>query len=128
MKASLSFATLLIFSSCVAMLPAAATAQDAAEKTTSDWPMWGGSPDRNMVSDMENVAIDFEFEGEGGRLQWTSQLGSQTYGNPVVSNGKVFVGTNNGGGYREKHPADQDKGVLLCFDEKFRRFSLAVNL
>ena len=99
-----------------------ATAQETAPKTDGDWPMWGGSPDRNMVSDIENVSIDFEFEGEGGRLQWTAGLGSQTYGNPVVSQGKVYVGTNNGGGYREKHPADEDKGVLLCFDEKTGEF------
>ena len=28
-------------------------------------------------------------------VKWVAKLGSQTYGNPVVANGKVFVGTNN---------------------------------
>ena len=91
-----------------------------APATTSlalDWPMWGGTPDRNMVSDA-SVSLDFDLE-KGTNVAWTQNLGSQTYGNPVVSGGRVFVGTNNGGGYRkEKHPADQDRGVLLCFDEK----------
>ena len=50
-------------------------------------------------------------------------LAPQTYGNPVVADGKVFVGTNNGAGYRpEKHPAEEDAGVLLCFDEKTGEF------
>ena len=91
-----------------------------APATTSlalDWPMWGGTPDRNMVSDA-SVSLDFDLE-KGTNVAWTQNLGSQTYGNPVVADGRVFVGTNNGGGYRkEKHPADQDRGVLLCFDEK----------
>ena len=57
------------------------------------------------------------------RFLWGVTLGSQTYGNPVVHKGKVIVGTNNGGGYRaEKHPADQDKGVLLCFEEATGKF------
>jgi outer membrane protein assembly factor BamB len=45
-------------------------------------------------------------------------LGSETYGNPVVANGKVYVGTNNGSGYISRYPANVDLGVLLCFDEK----------
>ncbi|HEX7447428.1 MAG TPA: PQQ-binding-like beta-propeller repeat protein, partial [Pirellulales bacterium] len=40
-----------------------------------------------------------------------------SYGNPVVADGKVFVGTNNGGGYLKRYPADVDLGCLLCFDE-----------
>lgn len=166
-----------------------------AEKT-GDWPMWGGSVDRNMISDIKDISLDFniqignstkrlgvlalserstqkglecskeqkaklkeilkpyteaaranrnmsaedlaKFQKELGpkavevlteaqrdrwkkyedRFLWGVSLGSQTYGNPVVADGKVFVGTNNGGGYRaDKHPAKDDKGVILCFEE-----------
>ncbi|MEM1062960.1 MAG: PQQ-binding-like beta-propeller repeat protein, partial [Planctomycetota bacterium] len=52
--------------------------------------------------------------GEGG-LMWKVPLGSQTYGNPVVAGGKVFVGTNNGGEYRDHLTGDA--GIVLCFDE-----------
>jgi len=38
----------------------------------------------------------------------------------VVSNGKVYVGTNNGGEYRPKHKGD--RGVVLCFEEKTGKF------
>lgn len=91
---------------------------------TADWPMWGGTPARNMVSDATNVSIDFDLEsGVEGKVIWQQGLGSQTYGNPIVANGKVFVGTNNGGGWRkDKYPAEKDLGVLLCFAEEDGKF------
>ena len=83
-----------------------------------DWPMWGGTNDRNMVSEMEGgVSTDFNMD-KGKNVVWSKLIGSQTYGNPVVANGNVYVGTNNASEFRPKHPADQDKGILLCFDEK----------
>ena len=91
---------------------------------TSNWPMWGGTPARNMVSGMENVGIDFDLQkAQAGNVLWQRGLGSQTYGNPIVAGGKVYVGTNNGGGWRkDKYPAEDDKGVLLCFDQKDGEF------
>ena len=41
-------------------------------------------------------------------------LGSQTYGNPVVAGGRVFVGTNNEALYDKEIVGD--KGILLAFD------------
>jgi outer membrane protein assembly factor BamB len=94
----------------------------ASSAAALDWPMWGGTPDRNMVSDAKNVSLDFDLE-KGTNVAWMANLGSQTYGNPIVADGRVFVGTNNGGGYREdKHPAKDDKGVLLCFEEASGKF------
>ena len=55
-------------------------------------------------------------------IKWVAQLGFKSYGNPVVANGKVFVGTNNGAGYLKRYPAEVDLGVLLCFDEKTGKF------
>ncbi len=43
-------------------------------------------------------------------------LGSQSYGNPVVAGGKVFLGTNNEGLRDPKQPGD--RGVLMAFSEK----------
>ena len=93
-----------------------------ANAQSVDWPMWGGTNDRNMVSDMEGeVSIKFNIERDKN-IAWSKGIGSQTYGNPVVAGGKVYVGTNNGGGFRPKHPAKDDKGILLCFDEKSGEF------
>ncbi len=55
-------------------------------------------------------------------IKWTARLGSQSYGNPVIANGKVFIGTNNGGGYLKRYPSDVDLGVLLCFNEADGKF------
>ncbi len=84
----------------------------------ADWPMWGGTPSRNMVADAK-VSLDFDLQkGKEGNVVWQKNLGSQTYGNPVIADGKVFVGTNNGGGWRkDKYPAEEDKGVVLAFNE-----------
>ena len=34
----------------------------------------------------------------------SSTVGSQTYGNPVIADGRLFVGTNNGAGYLKRYP------------------------
>lgn len=90
---------------------------------TGDWTMWGGSPVRNMVSAAKGLDLTFEpaeVASEGKNIVWTATLGSQTYGNPIVAEGKVFVGTNNGGEYREAHKGD--RGCLVCFDEADGKF------
>ena len=86
----------------------------AAAATAQDWPMWGGSPDRNMVSGSAS-RLPSEWDVESGRnVRWVAALGSQTYGNPVVAGGRVFVGTNNEALYDQEIVGD--KGILLAFD------------
>ncbi len=87
----------------------------------ADWPQMGGSPLRNSVSDAANIPTQWDVSS-GENIRWSMPLGSTTYGNPVVANGKVFVGTNNGAEYISRYPKDVDLGVLLCFDEKDGRF------
>ena len=102
--------------------PAAAPAS-GDRVVSGDWPMWGGTVHRNMVNPTTKIAIDFEPNedpAQGKKVLWVAQLGSQTYGNPVVAKGKVFVGTNNGGNHRPKHKGD--RGCVLCFDEKTGKF------
>lgn len=98
-----------------------AAASDAAQETAGDWPMWGGTIGRNMVNSTTGISLDFD-PIEGKNILWTGELGSQTYGNPVVAGGRVYVGTNNGAGLRPKHPASEDRGVIMCFDEKSGEF------
>jgi hypothetical protein len=68
----------------------------AGDPGTNDWPMWGGTPDRNMVSNMKGLPTDWDVKTKKN-VKWVAQLGSQSYGNVVVSGGMVFVGTNNEG-------------------------------
>ena len=81
--------------------------------------MWGGRPDRNMVSDERGLPATWDV-AKKTNIRWTAALGSRTFGNPVVSGGKVFIGTNNDA--RRNPKIDGDKGVLMCFAESDGRF------
>jgi outer membrane protein assembly factor BamB len=86
---------------------------------SGDGPMWGGTPDRNMVSSMKGIPTAWDVKTKKN-VKWVAELGSQAYGNPVVAGGMVFVGTNNEG------PRDPnvkgDKGVLMAFRESDGQF------
>lgn len=87
----------------------------------TDWPQWGGSSLRNNTPDGKNIPAEWDLES-GKNIKWTAGLGSQSYGNPVVVNGKVFIGSNNGMGYVKRYPSSVDLGAFLCFDEKTGKF------
>src|SRR5262245_27181809 len=91
----------------------------APKKGITDWPMWGGSPDRNMVSDATGLPTDWDVK-TGKNIKWVAPLGSQSYGNPVVSGGVVLVGTNNEAVKDPKQPGD--RGVLMAFREATGEF------
>jgi outer membrane protein assembly factor BamB len=86
----------------------------ASDPGTGDWPMWGGTPDRNMVSNMKGLPTDWDVKTKKN-IKWVATLGSQSYGNAVVSGGMVFVGTNNEA-LRDPKQAG-DRGVLMAFRE-----------
>jgi outer membrane protein assembly factor BamB len=85
-----------------------------ANEPKGDWPMWGGTRERNMVSSMTGLPGNWDVETKKN-VKWIAALGSQSYGNPVVANGKIFIGTNNEARYDQEIPGD--KGVLLAFNE-----------
>ena len=90
-----------------------------ASDTGGDWPMWGGTPDRNMVSGMQGIPASWDIQSKKN-VKWVAQLGSQTYGNPVVAGGQVYVGTNNDPARNPKEAGD--RGVLMCFRESDGHF------
>ena len=56
----------------------------------------------------------------GRNIRWVAALGSQSYGNTVVSRGKIFVGTNN---ELVRNPAlTEDRGVIMAFRESDGKF------
>ncbi len=109
---------------------AAATSSDVGSTgLTGDWSQWGGSSERNNVPVGKGIPSTWDvggFDRDTGQWQqeksknikWVVAVGSQTYGNPVVADGHVFVGTNNGSGYLRRYPAEVDLGCLLAFDTK----------
>ncbi|CAM2065060.1 PQQ-binding-like beta-propeller repeat protein [Sulfidibacter corallicola] len=81
----------------------------------ADWPVWGGELHRNMVNHTEKGMPTKLAAKDNPELKWVAQLGSQSYGNPVISDGKIFVGTNN---QAELDPKIKgDKGVIMAFRE-----------
>jgi len=91
----------------------------ASDPGTGDWPMWGGTPDRNMVSAMKGLPSEWDVKTKKN-IKWVANLGSQSYGNPVVAGGMVFVGTNNELVRDPKQPGD--RGVLMAFRESDGEF------
>ncbi len=98
---------------------AAQVGSTGAGKGVTEWAMWGGSPDRNMVSDATGLPTDWDVR-TGKNIKWVAALGSQSYGNPVVANGVVLVGTNNEA-TRDPNQAG-DRGVVMAFAESDGEF------
>jgi len=89
----------------------------SSEALANDWPQWGGSDTRNMVSQEKGLPDWFEPgkkdpQGKGidlattKNVQWVTRLGSMTCSTPAVAGGRVFIGTG-----------DEGQGILLCLHE-----------
>ena len=103
----------------VLIAPVGSPHLSASDPGTGDWPMWGGTPDRNMVSNMKGLPTEWDIQTKKN-VKWVARLGSQAYGNPVVADGKVFIGTNN---EKPRDPKQTgDRGVLMAFRESDGEF------
>ena len=56
----------------------------------NDWPQWGGWLGRNNTPDVKKLPTEWDVE-KGENVKWAVRLGSQTYGNPTVANGKELT-------------------------------------
>jgi outer membrane protein assembly factor BamB len=84
--------------------------------------MFGGSNLRNMANPTETgIPSTWSIEEKKEKnVKWVAKLGSNSYGGPVVADGKIFIGTNN------QEPRDPkltgDMGVMMCFRESDGKF------
>lgn len=88
----------------------------------ADWPQWGGSNSRNMVSaetglpetlapgapDVRTGRVD---PSTTTNVRWVARLGATTYTTPAVAGGRVFVGAGFADG----------QARMLCLDERTGR-------
>ena len=120
-----SLGTTVSSGSILLSLVVSATAVRAA-----DWPSWGGQPSRNMASETEKGLPDWFLSGKKmahgeidlsttKNIKWVADLGNRSYGSPVVSQGKVFIGTAG------DSSAD---AALVCLDEKTGRAVREIHL
>ena len=88
-----------------------------------DWPMFGRDATHNAVTPEANSPTSWdvgEFDRKAGvwfrekarNIKWQAELGSQTFGDPVVANGLIWIGTNN-----NAHDPMLDASVLTCLRE-----------
>ena len=103
------------------------TAWQVGAACAEDWPQWGGRDGRNMVSEEKGLPDSFvpgkkRPDGSGidpattKNVRWVARLGSQTYGNPTVADGRVFVGTNDADLNDPRYRSTKG-GAVKCFDE-----------
>ncbi len=101
--------------------PAKAPKAKGEGKTGAAWPMFGGTPQRNMVNlTAKNLVSSWKVEGPAKNIKWVAKLGEKAYGGPVIAGGQVYMGTNN------RVPRDPKvkgpKAVLMCFCESDGKF------
>ena len=88
--------------------------------SAADWPSWGGQPSRNMSSESAKGLPDWYSPGakkKGDELdlstarniKWVAKLKFNTFSSPIVSQGRVFIGTAG------ESPAN---ARILCLDEE----------
>ncbi len=123
-----------------------AAANDPAMRTEVEWALrqiMGATPDGSSAfsvlhgeSTVQKTAVSSGQEGEvlqevagdksnppdnwsiatGRNIVWSVGLGDETFGSPVISNGVIYIGTDNG---RKMNPDFGDEsGVLLAFRAK----------
>jgi outer membrane protein assembly factor BamB len=93
-----------------------------------DWPMFGGTNQRNLVN-LTDKGVPTEWSVEESKeqhIKWSAKLGDKAYGGPIIADGKVFIGTNN---KSPRNPRDVDKdgqpidkGIVMCFNEADGKF------
>lgn len=94
----------------------------------ADWPQWGGTACRNLVSGERdlpdsmtrgnrNSAGDID-PATAKNVRWGVHLGSAAYGNPTVAEGRVFVGTDDLTVTEDSRFSRSRGGLVKCFEEK----------
>jgi len=98
-------------------------AAGAGAVSGKDWPEWCGQPSRNMAAKSDQRLPDWAdcgVDNDAGEVdlqstknvKWVAKLGRRTTGSPVVSEGKVFIGTTW---------EDGKEACFLCLDEETGR-------
>jgi outer membrane protein assembly factor BamB len=135
MKTSSPIRKILLCGSVVAAIGAAvalsggatpkAPVPAGAQTARGDHTMFGETVSRNMVNLLDKNVPD-KIDPDGRETLWKAVLGSRAYAGPIISGGKVFVGTNNDTPHNkrdiDKAGEPIDRGILLCLDEKTGRF------
>ncbi len=103
--------------SLLALYQTSKAREDSVAKGNRDWPLFGGTVQRNLVN-LQETGLPASWSVEQGKeknLIWSVPLGSKAYGGPVVAGGRIYIGTNND--FPRDPKVSGDKGILLCLDQ-----------
>jgi outer membrane protein assembly factor BamB len=92
----------------------------AADKPTGgDWPMFGGTPSRNMVNTTaRGLPTEWGAKKGGKNVKWVADVsGNNNYLPVAVASGQIYVATSQTNLKRRGAKADAPKFVLACFRE-----------
>ena len=100
--------------------------------SASDWPQWGRTDNRNLVSDEKGLPDTFtpgeknpttgDFDLATTRnVKWVVKLGGSALGNPTVAGGRVFIGTDDATVVEDARFKRTRGGLIKCLDEKTGR-------
>jgi hypothetical protein len=68
---------------------------DLLELPSKDWRMYGGHLKRNFANPLAKELPESWDIRNGTNVAFSIQLGSRAYGGPVMSDGRILIGTNN---------------------------------
>jgi outer membrane protein assembly factor BamB len=89
-----------------------------ATVSAGEWSQWGGNDlSRNMVSNEKDLPLDFKARAPMENVRWMRTLGTAIQGNPTVSGGKVFVGTDDAALDDDPRFVRTHGGMVQCLDE-----------
>ena len=104
------------------------TLSATGDTSADDWPMYGRDRTHNAVSPERNAPTDWDvgkFDSKTGtwvgsrNILWSAPLGSESFGDPVVADGQVWIGTNNL--VRPNYKRRSDASVLTGFEVRSGR-------
>jgi outer membrane protein assembly factor BamB len=109
----------LIIATGLVALPA----EEKSAPAGGDWPMFGGTPTRNMVNTAaRGIPTEWGPKKGGKNVKWVADVGNSLYHcvPPAVAGGQIYVPTNNG---KPRDPKVKgEKIVLMCFRESDGQF------
>jgi hypothetical protein len=105
-------------------------------ESATDWPQWGRTHSKNMVSMEKNLPLVFDpGKRKNGSEEvdmattenclWVTKLGTAggrfpTSSPITIGGGKILIGTNNESPRDDRHLGD--RGIVYCLDEKTGEF------
>jgi outer membrane protein assembly factor BamB len=97
-----------------AALMALAAGLSSHRVCAADQPQWGHAWTRNLISEERGLPSTFDPR-TGKNVKWAVRLGTETHATPIISQGRVYIGANNGEPRDPKHKGD--RGVMMCLAE-----------